>query len=137
MFLRELNNKTIPLVVDNSPVLSAALRGEPSGLSEKDAKALRDNYIHHWGHIWVAGKEMNITLDSSDFFILIPGVYTVETEGEVLINQQPFKAGEHVNLSRGTHKISSVGENKITLRWGNNLIRPEYQPSEKPIFGAF
>ena len=137
VFLRELNNKTIPLVVDNSPVLSAALRGEPSGLSEKDAKALRDNYIHHWGHIWVAGKEMNITLDSSDFFILIPGVYTVETEGEVLINQQPFKAGEHVNLSRGTHKISSVGENKITLRWGNNLIRPEYQPSEKPIFGAF
>ena len=60
-FIIEMETKTIPLLIENSPEISAALREEDTSLLADDAMALRKSYIHHWGHIWVAGKTVNLS----------------------------------------------------------------------------
>lgn len=95
-------------------------------LFSKDLETLRDNYVPHWGVIFVAGKQVAISAaEPQDLEILIGGDYTVEAEDEIFINGTPFGPGEFVFLPRGMHRISSVVEPQtVTLRWGRDLFRP-------------
>jgi hypothetical protein len=102
-----------------------------------DAAALRDNYIPHWGYIWVAGKQLNISRDETKFKILTPGVYTIESDNNLKINGQSYKAGETVELGRATHIITSNTPQSIKLRWGDNLLRPVEVANPNPIYGHF
>ena len=136
-FNHELSRITIPLIIDNSPVISAALRGEPSELSETDAKVLNGNYIPHWGHIWVAGKTLSVSDNPVRFHMAVPGTYTLEAEKSATINQETYLPGNIVVLERGESVISSSIQQTITLRWGDNLNRPKFEASDLPIFGAF
>lgn len=137
LFVAEMEKKVVPLLIDNSPVISAALRGEPSGLLAQDASALKDNYIPHWGHIWVAGKTLSATAQPLEFGIIIPGIYTIESERNVTINGVTYSNGDVIDLSRDKHSVSSSSSQTLILRWGNQMPRPNYSASPKPIFGAF
>lgn len=136
-FLPVMEAKAIPLLIDNSPAISAALRRKPTVLMDVDAAALRDNYIPHWGYIWVAGKQLNISRDETKFKILTPGVYTIESDNNLKINGQSYKAGETVELGRATHIITSNTPQSIKLRWGDNLLRPVEVANPNPIYGHF
>ena len=135
--LNEMEDKAVPLLIDNSPAISAALAGKPSPLFDNDAAALKDNYIHHWGHIWVAGKTLNVRSEPVDIMVLIPGLYTLQSDREVSINGDVNVPETTIFLERGLHTVQSARPQIVTLRWGKNLYRPATQSLKTPIFSTF
>ena len=113
---------------------SSALRTRRH-LTREDTRTLRDNYIKHWGIIYVAGKHLEIGGDGSiEFPILIPGTYTVEGSGPVEIDAVALSSGATVQLDRDRHTLSGPTGTKVTLRWGDDLYRPNWPPPPPPIF---
>lgn len=131
-----------PLVVANSPQLAAAfgLPADTGGLDllPGDVAALRDNYIHHWGALWVAGKQLRAQTGEAHFDLAIAGVYTVEcVDGHVRVDGQPVRCGSAVALRPGRHGLAADRMMAVTLRWGDRLLRPTVPEPEKPVFYGF
>jgi hypothetical protein len=130
-------------VLANAPALSAALNGtyrEPSkALLPRDAAVLRDNYIRHWGPIWVAGKRFTeIGPSERGFEILVPGSYTVEAAGDIVIDGKPMLPGDVTFLKGGHHELSApAGSFPVTLRWGDHLRVPSAAAPQGLIFKGF
>lgn len=103
---------------------------------QDDFLTLQENFIHHWGPIWVAGKHFpQLTAAGSEFQILIPGPYTVEAGNAVAINSHLIAPGDVVTLSAGVHTIRSLGnQQELSLRYGQNLSVPARQPLNEPLF---
>ncbi len=125
-----------PLVIVNTPVLEVALdpahRGGKPVLGRADVAALRDNYIHHWGAIWVAGKRLAET--DADFAIVISGAYTLECAGSRMLDGAPLACGSVRHLAGGLHRWSGGA---ALWRWGDHLEVPQGMPSAKPIYHGF
>lgn len=129
-----------PLLIANAPSLAFALYPEevakPSlRLSRTDEATLRENYVHHWGAIWVAGKRMDVGPAQTRFAMLIAGVYTVQCSvGEIVIDDQPVACGGTVQMSREKQTIIASRPGEVILKYGDNLSTPAFAPSQKPIF---
>ena len=93
-------------------------------LFEDDKATLRDNYIPHWGPIWVAGKSIVAPVQDAKITILVPGLYTVEG-GAVSIDDRHVAAGDTLTLVRGEHRITAEKPGVVRLRWGSHLNRPD------------
>jgi hypothetical protein len=130
-------------VLANSPALNAALDGanvpEPLSLLPDDAAVLRQNYVHHWGAIWVAGKAFpSVGPTPQPFAIAIPGTYTVESAGPVMIDGRPAFPGAVVNLVQGAHTLRSDGNtSRVVLRWGDHLLVPPDPAPQGALFVGF
>lgn len=133
-------------VLANSPVLEAALR--PGGIQilpgyellPEDAAALRENYLHHWGPIWVLGKELADLKPGrgTRFEILAEGYYTLESESPVMIDGSTVPPGKVMLLASGIHEIEAVdAPGSAALRWGRHLPKPASAPPDDPIFRGF
>jgi hypothetical protein len=112
----------------------------PTGLLPEDQKTLRDNFIPHWGILYVAGKQFNLgpIAPTQDFEILIRGTYTLESEGSVNIDGHAVAPDESIRLQEGVHSIDLIQtEGKFVLRWGETLFRPKMAPPTTPIFRGF
>ncbi len=105
---------------------------------DKDLETLKENYIHHWGELYVAGKQLYLSEKRVEFSIIIPGVYTLESKSKAVIDGNLLTSGGSLFFTSGIHVIESdsVGE-EYTLRWGKKLYRPTYQPDDKAIFTGF
>lgn len=106
-------------------------------LLKEDYNILKDNFIHHWGAIFVAGKYFSFDARTSAqaFKILVPGVYTIESENDVSINDVAYKPGSKIELEPKTYSITSkTVPQHVTLRWGKDLHKPSQKPSAQPIF---
>ncbi len=106
-------------------------------LLEEDHNILKENFIHHWGLLYVAGKHFNFNshVRSQTFEILIPGTYTLEADGEVSINGVVYEPGSIVKLKQMTYTIvPQTTPMGVTLRWGKDLYKPSYEPSTQPVF---
>ena len=130
------------MLITNSPTLQAAMHDlqvdRPEfALFADDAAVLRDNFVHHWGDIWVAGKRLEASATPHRFDIAIDGVYTLEGEAGVQLDGRTVAPGTTVELTQGEHVVSASGPGEIVLRWGDNLHRPDHQPSDQKIFHAF
>lgn len=104
---------------------------------EEDWHTLKSYFIHHWGVIWVVGKqfEFGSEFENYKFKITVPGVYTLEGDEKVLIDDRMINAGDTVNLETGNHSIRNQGTPcLINLRWGDHLYRPAEKPISTPIF---
>lgn len=129
-----------PLVIVNADSLAYALDPEHVAepilrLSRLDEKTLRENYVHHWGKIWVAGKLLEANRRQTPFEIIIAGSYTIECDvGDILIDERPTACGSVVQLSEGVHAIAASQPCKVVLRYGNQLAKPAAAPSQRPIF---
>lgn len=136
-----LRRDTVPLLLLNNAQLAEAA-GVPDHiplpperrLFDEDRAILRDNYIEHWGLVWVAGKRL--TGSEAKFTILIPGTYTLEGE-EAVIDGRPVAAGATVRLDRGAHLIVADAPGQRLLRWGDRLRRPASPPPHGPLFRGF
>lgn len=109
-------------------------------LLEKDFQVLKHNFIPHWGKIFVSGKHFIFNSKSKyrEFEILIPGIYTIESAENVLINGVYYKNGDIINLRNGKYSISpQKTPSETTIRWGNNLYKPDYDPSLQPVFFGY
>jgi hypothetical protein len=103
----------------------------PLALAPRDAAFLRQNFIPHWGPIWVAGK----TVGKGRFEMGIPGLYTVEAASAVRIDGRMVAPGQTVRLSAGPHKLEGV--ERATLRIGERLYRPASPPPVGRLFWGF
>lgn len=130
-----------PLLLLNSPILQEAVDpgGLPLecgsstvGLRPRDEAVLRENYIAHWGPVWVAGK--TLSFNSGTFEILIAGPYTLECRGNRTIDGRTRTCGSVTTFARGAH---SWDGGEARLRWGNNLAVPTQSPPREPNFYCF
>jgi hypothetical protein len=73
-----------------------------------DFAVLRDNFVHHWGPVWVAGKR--ITLDDKHATVTVDmpigGPYLVEAAAPVRIDGVLRSAGDTVDLQPGAHTVA-------------------------------
>ena len=141
--LKELLRRERPLfLVANVPHLDLRRNEPPASsaglaLRQEDWAALRSYFIHHWGSVWVPGKQFNFRCENLrvEFTVMLPGIYTVEADMDILIDSTRFRPGETVWLSVGIHVVEAekpVG--LITLRWGDHLYRPEQEPNSDRLF---
>ena len=130
-----------PLVIANSPQLVAAfgLAADTEGrqLLDEDAQALRENYVHHWGPIWVAGKRLTVAPEGGQFELAIPGRYTIECSGRLTIDGVQRACGTVVSLATGQHLVSARRPTPLLLRWGDHLLRPSIPEPTRPIYYGF
>ncbi len=101
---------------------------------------MKDNYIPHWGQLYVAGKviERGPAGDATGFDIIIEGVYTLESAGTAVVDGRPVEPGSTVHLSIGSHEISrEEGTGPVTLRWGDNLYAPTGGAPPGPLYRGF
>ena len=123
------NERPIPLLIVNHPVIVAAVENRPSAesLLPADAKMLRENYLQHWGIVWVAGKRIPKGTGTTATEFIVPGTYTVEG-GNIRIDSNALSAGEVVYISRGKHVFTADPFNDADVRWGNHLTVPSRAP---------
>ena len=110
------------------------------GLFKADLEALQANYIRHWGAIYVAGKRFSRSTGgpSRTFQILIEGPYTVESTGPVILDGGRVLPGDVVTLDSGPHRLRLPdGVDEVTLRWGDDLFRPDAPAPEGRLFNGF
>jgi len=134
-----MKDTVIPVVIENSPEINRALiKGDQKSLLlSEDQIALRENYIPHWGHIWIAGKALELSPQAITFNNLVPGDYTIESNDDVIINGTRYAAGSIINLSRGSNSAQSETPQNVVMRWGNNIKASDMPPPTRPIFTSF
>lgn len=107
-------------------------------LFEEDYRVLQDNYVHHWGDLYLAGKTLRFGEggDEIEFEMLIAGSYTLDASAPVEIDGRVVTPGSSISLSVGIHRARSKGEGAETaqLRWGKRPFRPEDPASDAPFF---
>lgn len=140
VFRRLLENETIPLVIADGPALENAFGTLPElpaqlALLDADKITLRDNFIQHWGPIWIAGKVVPAKRDGAPFSIAVPGDYTIEGSAG-WIDGKTVRMGQVVPLARGAHMFRPASGRQLTLRWGHHLPRPA-EPFTGPIYRGF
>jgi hypothetical protein len=128
-----------PLLLVNSPIIASALAddGADPRMLPEDATTLRENFIPHWGAVWVAGKRLAVTTEPTNFQMLIAGRYTLEAEAPVSIDGNLYQPGEVVRLGSGEHRAESAQGHTFTLRWGDHLYRPDMPPPRSGLFDDF
>jgi hypothetical protein len=97
-----------------------------------DARMLRENYIRHWGIVFVSGKYLPKGVSPQNFTIIAPGIYTVE-RAALTIDGIRYGVGEIVDLDRGEHRVGPRARD-ATLRWGRHLPVPDVEWPTGPIF---
>ena len=134
--IKELLTKKKPIfMLENSSQLNLRswdnyqpLVNAKIGLLEEDWKALQSYFIHHSGPIWVVGKKFDLKQpkETQQFKILLPGLYTVETKADIIIDSITYHDGAVINLEVGLHTISTNDlVTNVKLRGGDHLSRPD------------
>ncbi|PBB94187.1 hypothetical protein CK215_01695 [Mesorhizobium sp. WSM3864] len=140
VLLHAIEKERPPFVIVSGPALSAAL--EPGtvsidageGLLPADIEALKENYVRHWGPIWIAGKQLPATGGvEATFAVHIPGPYTMTADAPVEIDRRSILPGDVVELTEGTHSFRG---GLATLRHGRNPPVPARAPPTT-IFTGF
>jgi hypothetical protein len=136
-----------PLLIANTPALDLNRadaedeKTSPYNLFPEDINILRDNFIHHWGAIYVAGKRLSLVAGGGvrTFEILIPGSYTLEAVEAIFLDDELLAPGATVELTRGAHRMAGPESQalQVTLRWGRDLFVPSVPPSPQPIYTGF
>jgi hypothetical protein len=126
VFEKMLREEPIPLLLVNGSPIEHALGLGPTKngrLLPEDQRVLRENYIPHWGPVWVAGKRIRLPGGPTETTIQVPGRYTIEG-ASVVVDGREYRPGDTVLLSRGTPQLAGPAGSEIILRWGDRLVRP-------------
>lgn len=116
----------------------SAFRGVPFALLGEDFAFLRSNYLHHWGPLFILGKEIRAEDGDTEVELVASGTYLVETDGELRVDEQAFSNGAEVALRAGTHRLTTAGgASSGRLVWGGKLFRPSEAPLPQPLFRDF
>lgn len=102
-------------------------------LLKEDFEFLQNNFVQHWGDIWVPGKRLTLSGSAPLVFtIVVAGPYTVESALPVTIDGRQLRPGDVVQLESGEHR--AVGDGLVTLRFGARLPRPQSPPTWRRLF---
>lgn len=130
--------QAVPLVVENDPIFSAALRttGPVPELRSDDLAMLRATYVPLWGPFWIAGFELPQAPVATTITVRVPGTYTVAAGAGLDVDGRAYRGGEIVRLARGPHSIAPHRE-PARLIWGDHLNAPATAPPPEPYFTSF
>ncbi len=106
-------------------------------LRADDWTAMKAYFVHHYGYVWVAGKQFEFRPDRrrEQFEMPAAGLYTIEGEAQVKIDGRLLSNGDVINIGPGRHIIAAAGPGlKVTLRWGNHLYRPKRATGWQDLF---
>jgi hypothetical protein len=104
-------------------------------LLARDTQVLADNYVQHWGFVYVPGKR--IAADAPrEIEILAPGPYTVEGAA-VEIDGTRLEPGQVIELARGMHAIVPPQTGETVLRYGDHLPVPAQPFPEGRLFTEY
>ena len=102
-------------------------------LLKEDFEFLQNNFVHHWGAIWVPGKRLTLSGSAgTPFLIAVAGPYTVESERAFTIDGVLTHHDDVIQLGAGDHVATGTGS--VTLRYGARLPRPPFHPSPRRLF---
>ncbi len=108
---------------------------------DADKAALAQNFVHHWGPLYVAGKAIVTKPGQTEhnFLVKIPGTYTLEINRpvKITINGEAYKAGDVLELNIGEHVLKSPESLQVVLRWGEHLPVPTVAYELNSIFTGF
>jgi hypothetical protein len=127
------------LLINNSSALNIASEKQPWTawrLFPEDFEILKENFVHHWGPIWVAGKYFTAGSGNEiDFEILIPGAYTLASEAPVAIDGHVVASGEVIQLGPGFHHLQKgTATQRATIKIGDHLFMPSDNYQGGPVF---
>lgn len=133
-----MERQTVPLVVENDPLFTRALRTreEVGSLLPQDLAALRETYIPYWGPLWVAGFDFPAASEERSVTVRVPGPYTVQGPGPVFVNGTEHSAGNVIALDRGTHRMAAPRA-AARMVWGDRLAHPAQPAPTEPYFTGF
>ncbi len=140
IFLEILRNEQPKYILANIDSLDLDLITEDTKrrLLPEDESVLKENYIHHWGPIYVAGKRIKLNKDQViNTDILIPGTYTLESVSPVRINNALYENRNTVTLTPTNISLLSNSDQEIILKWGNQLAIPRVAAPDKALFNGF
>jgi len=106
-------------------------------LLDEDWRALKSHFIHHYGPIWVAGKQFDFGAEHTfhSFDIAAAGRYTLEAGADVSIDGAACHNGDVIELEEGRHTIEAKpAAGGVKLRWGDHLHCPAEPYSGLPVF---
>lgn len=130
--MRQLLQKKRPLfLLANVPHLNLNFNNPPKSdtglaLLEADWLTLKSNFVHHWGDIWVIGKQIKFPDKHTPqkTTIIIPGFYTPSEP--ISIDDHLAFPEKSIYLTTGVHLLNNPNQvKKMTLKWGYNLYTPE------------
>lgn len=130
---------TVPLLVRDGPVFfPAAVRRElfdNIALLAADRQFIAENFIEHWGSLYVAGTHMEASPSATSFEIIAPGTYTLEL-GKLMIDEASYEPGDTIRLARGTH-LAGPRSVPVSLRWGDHLPIPSASYPDGRLFTEY
>jgi len=139
VYLRAAEAEPVPLLIDDGGALDF-LPGhriaEKDSLLPADRAFVSENYLPHWGKVFVAGKRIPAGQSALELPIVIPGLYTLESS-PAEIDGLHHGVGDVVRLDRGAHTIAGPRAGETLLRWGDHLPRPAAQWPQQPLFTDF
>jgi len=127
-----------PFVLADSPSLYGALVpgvvvDQDRSFLPEDARFLQDNYIRHWGMLFVAAKHLGSP--ATNFDIAVAGAYRLEAAVPLLIDGNRLAPGGTIALSAGAHSVDFGGTaGDATLRWGQASSVPALPPTDPLAF---
>ncbi|WP_338426082.1 hypothetical protein [Sphingopyxis kveilinensis] len=138
IYKKAIEMESVPFLLANNVVLQQLFgdADNDAGFLPDDEKILRENYVRHWGAVFVAGKIIPAGDQTTGFEVAIPGVYTVEG-GAIIVDGTHYPVGSLIELHRGLHKASGTRSTDVTLRWGDKLRRPNFAWPNGPILSAY
>jgi hypothetical protein len=106
-------------------------------LLAQDAAVLRENFVPHWGPLWVAGHVVDVPEASTASFLhAIPGAFRLESATPVLLDGVRVAPGDVVSLAAGRHTIADAagGAVRVTLRTAQAGPPPTKPPPRRRLF---
>lgn len=103
----------------------------------EDERLLIDNFIHHWGAVYVPGKHLKSDTPNTGIRIELPGIYTIESASDVIIKGRTYRPEQIIFLEKGEYNVDLRDNTRLTLRWGDNIYRPEFDPLGDVVFRGF
>jgi hypothetical protein len=104
-----------------------------------DVDVFKDNFVHHWGPLWVLGKKLNFgaAREEQTAEFLVPGTYTLNTGNPVTLGDRSLRPWDTIQLEKGKHTFVASSPGEVVFKWGDNLKLPRKEAPSGPLFDGF
>ncbi|MDP2344022.1 MAG: hypothetical protein Q8O67_23895 [Deltaproteobacteria bacterium] len=104
-----------------------------------DFAILQQNFIPHWGPIWVAGKAVSLPGNDASVAVdvVIAGRYVLESAAPVMVDGAAVAPSAVVELVEGAHTLSASRPLVATLRTASAQPPPTSAAPKDPLFVGF